>query len=180
MANSITWHSWDQSHDRGWIPCWKWIPRICDLSNIATLSAVKYKISKKCGSAVMHSHNYSCWMDWASTALFHSVGSSKGFSTLFTFTHTCTHWWQKLPCKVLACSTGAIWGLAYCSRIFQCAARGTQESNQQLSDYWRIHSTSWATALRSGIFNNLRIWFTLPLNIIIFYIYIYYYNINIK
>ena len=40
------------------------------------------------------------------TFLIQSTGHSKCFTALVTF----KHWWQRLPCKVLACSSGAIWG----------------------------------------------------------------------
>ena len=46
------------------------------------------------------------------------------------FTHTFIQWWQKLPCKVPTCSSGAVSGSVSCPTILQCAA-GTRESNQQ-------------------------------------------------
>ena len=57
-------------------------------------------------------------MDWICLALFPVYGPLEAlYSTchIHPFTHTITHWW--LPCKVLTCSLGAIWGSVSCSRI---------------------------------------------------------------
>ena len=40
------------------------------------------------------------------------------------FMHTFVHWWERLPCKVATCSSGAIWGSASCSRTLWLAAGG--------------------------------------------------------
>ena len=49
------------------------------------------------------------------------------------FTHTFTHWWQRLPCKVPICSSGATRGSVSCSRILEIDTQPGElrDSNQR-------------------------------------------------
>ena len=60
--------------------------------------------------------------------------------------HPFTHQWRQLPCKVLACSLGAIWGSVSCPRTLRHVDRRSRESNRRPFDHWTTRSTNWATA----------------------------------
>lgn len=54
-------------------------------------------------------------------------------------TNPVTHWWEKLPCKAMTCSTGAVWVSVSCSRTLRDAACRRKAGNDH--DDWQIDFT---------------------------------------
>ena len=57
-------------------------------------------------------------------------------SDLQYFTHTFTHWWWRLPCKVPTSTWGAVWGSVSCPRTLWHADQWNRTSDLLIARRW--------------------------------------------